>query len=415
MSTIEERRVVITGLGVVSSVGTGVDKFWNALISGQSGISKVTQFPADDLRCQIAGEIKDFDIADFISTKEARRLDVFCHYAIGAADEALAQAGLNADTCDPTRVGVLVGSGIGGIATLENQAAVLKERGPAKSSPLMVPMMIPDMASGILSIRHNFQGPNTCVVTACASAAHSIGEAMWVIKRGDADAMLTGGAEACLCRLGVNGFCAMRALSERNDDPEHASRPFDAERDGFIPSEGAGILVLESYEHAKARGAEILAEICGYGASADAYHITAPNPDGNGAARALKMALNNAHITPKQLSYVNAHGTSTPLNDKMETAAIKGALGDAAYTTPVSSTKSMTGHTLGAAGGLESAVCVMALKNNMIPPTMNYQTPDPDCDLDYVPNQTRELELQTAMNVNLGFGGHNAALVFRKV
>ncbi len=415
MSTIEDRRVVITGLGIVSSVGTGLDKFWNALLSGKSGISKIKQFEADDMRCQIAGEIRDFDISDFIPPKEARRLDTFCHYAIGAADEAIAQSGLSAETSDPTRIGVLVGSGIGGIATLQDQAVVLKERGPAKSSPLMVPMMIPDMASGILSIRHNFRGPNTCVVTACASAAHSIGEAMWVIKRGDADAMLTGGAEACLCRLGVNGFCAMRALSERNDDPEHASRPFDAGRDGFIPSEGAGILVLESYEHAKARGANILAEISGYGASGDAYHITAPNPDGDGAARALKMALGHAGVQADDVSYINAHGTSTPLNDKMETAAIKKALGEAAYSIPVSSTKSMTGHTLGAAGGLESAVAIMAIQNGVVPPTMNYETPDPDCDLDYVPNEPREMQVDTALNVNLGFGGHNAVLVFRKI
>lgn len=415
MSTIEERRVVITGLGVVSSVGTGVDKFWKSLTSGTSGISRITQFPADDLRCKIAGQIDDFDISNFITPKEARRLDTFCHYAIGAAEEAVANSGLNADNCDLDRVGVLVGSGIGGIATLEDQAVVLKDRGPAKSSPLMVPMMIPDMASGILSIRHNFRGPNTCVVTACASAAHSIGEAMWVIKRGDADAMLTGGAEACLCRLGVNGFCAMRALSERNDDPEHASRPFDAERDGFVPSEGAGILVLESYEHAKARGAEILAEICGYGASGDAYHITAPSPDGNGATRAIRMALKHADVAPEDISYINAHGTSTPLNDKMETAALKSALGAAAYKIAVSSTKSMTGHTLGAAGGLESAAAILAIRDGVVPPTINYETPDPDCDLDYVPNQAREMPVDVALNVNLGFGGHNAVLVFRKI
>lgn len=415
MSTIEERRVVITGLGVVSSVGTGVDKFWKSLTSGTSGISRITQFPADDLRCKIAGQIDDFDISNFITPKEARRLDTFCHYAIGAAEEAVANSGLNADNCDLDRVGVLVGSGIGGIATLEDQAVVLKDRGPAKSSPLMVPMMIPDMASGILSIRHNFRGPNTCVVTACASAAHSIGEAMWVIKRGDADAMLTGGAEACLCRLGVNGFCAMRALSERNDDPEHASRPFDAGRDGFVPSEGAGILVLESYEHAKARGAEILAEICGYGASGDAYHITAPSPDGNGATRAIRMALKHADVAPEDISYINAHGTSTPLNDKMETAALKSALGDAAYKIAVSSTKSMTGHTLGAAGGLESAAAILAIRDGVVPPTINYETPDPDCDLDYVPNQAREMPVDVALNVNLGFGGHNAVLVFRKI
>lgn len=399
----------------MTSLGTGVPKFWDAIVGGKNGIGPITQFDCSDLRCQIAGEISDFDVNNYMSAKEARRLDVFCHYAAAAADEAVRQAGITADNVDACRVGVLVGAGIGGIRTLEVQANALRERGPSKSSPLMVPMMIVDMASGFISIQHGFKGPNLSVVTACASATHSIGEAMWIIKRGDADVMVTGGAEACLSRLGLTGFCAMKALSERNDDPAHASRPFDAGRDGFVPSEGAGILVMESYEHARARGAEILGEIVGYGASGDAYHITAPDPDGDGASRAIQAALRNAGLTPGDVDYINAHGTSTPLNDQMETAAIKRALGDHAYRIPVSSTKSMTGHGLGAAGGIESVVAIMSLRDQVVPPTINYETPDPQCDLDYVPNEARASKLDVAMNINLGFGGHNAVLIYRKV
>lgn len=412
----DKRRVVITGTGVVSSVGTGVDSFWSALLNGKSGIGPTTVFDASDMRCQISGQVEGFDLSKHLTRKEARRLDPFCHYAVAAADEAIAQAGIADDaTVDPHRAGVLIGGGIGGIRTLESQAAVLRERGPAKASPLMVPMMIIDMASGYVSMRYKLKGPNLAVVTACASATHAIGEAMWIIKRGDADMMVTGGSEACLSRLGTAGFCSMKALSERNDDPEHASRPFDAGRDGFIPSEGAGILVLESNEHATARGAEILAEIVGYGASGDAYHITAPDPDGEGAVRAINASLIHESIPVKEIDYINAHGTSTPLNDKMETAAIKQALGEYAYEIPVSSTKSMTGHALGAAGGLEAIVCVQALRNGAVPPTTNHDDPDPDCDLDYVPNEARETEVDTALSINLGFGGHNAVLAFRKV
>jgi 3-oxoacyl-[acyl-carrier-protein] synthase II len=412
MST--ERRVVITGMGVVSSVGTNVPDFWNGLMNGSSGIGPITQFECSDMKCRIGGEIKDFDVTKYISPKEARRLDLFCHYAVAAADEAVAQAGLGADTVDVHRTGVLVGGGIGGIRTLEDQSVVLQTRGPDRSSPLMVPMMIIDMASGFLSIRYGFKGPNLAVVTACASATHSIGEAMWIIKRGDADVMITGGAEACLCRLGMTGFCAMKALSENNDDPAHASRPFDARRDGFVPSEGAGILVLESLEHATRRGAHIIGEIIGYGASGDAYHITAPDPDGDGATRAILTAMRNAGVNADDLDYINAHGTSTPLNDKMETQAIKRALGEQAYRIPVSSTKSMTGHALGAAGAIESIAILKAIESNVAPPTVNYEEPDPDCDLDYVPNTARETEIRTAMNINLGFGGHNAVLIYRK-
>lgn len=413
---MNERRVVVTGAGVVSSVGVGVDIFWKSLVEGKSGITATTSFDASQMRCRIAGEIKDFDITNWITPKEARRLDVFCHYAVAAADEAVKQSGLTADSAyNPTRAGALIGCGIGGVKTLQQQSHVLETRGPSKSSPLMVPMMILDMASGFVSIQHQLRGPNFAVVSACASASHAIGEAMWTIKRGDADAMVTGGTEACLCELGIAGFSAMRALSERNDDPQRASRPFDAERDGFVPSEGAGILVLEELEHAKARGADILGEIVGYGSSGDAYHITAPDATADGPKRAMEMAMGHAGISPVDMGYINAHGTSTPLNDKTETLAIKKAFGDEAYKIAISSTKSMTGHALGAAGGLESIVALLALKTGIVPPTMNYENPDPECDLDYVPNTARQVNPTFAMNTNLGFGGHNAALIFRKV
>ena len=410
----EEQRVVVTGIGAVSSVGSTVSSMWEALLEGKSGIVPVTEYDASDMRCRIAGEVRGADIQQFLSRKEARRLDTFCHYAVIAAEEALGQSGLDLERADLTRAGVLVGSGIGGIRSLENQCRVLFERGPGKSSPLMVPMMIVDMASGYLSIRYAFKGPNLAVVTACSSGTHAIGEAMWTIRRGDADIMITGGAEACLSRLGTTGFCAMKALSERNDDPERASRPFDAERDGFIPAEGAGILILESLSHAKARGAEILAEISGYGASGDAYHITAPDPQGDGAARAIRSAMSHAHVTGDDIDYINAHGTSTPYNDKMETAALKGVFGERAYEIPVSSTKSMTGHALGAAGGIESVVCIQAIRNGVVPPTTNQEVPDPECDLDYVPNVPRDVATDVAVNINLGFGGHNAVLIYKR-
>ena len=410
-----DRRVVVTGIGVVTSVGVGVNAAWDSLVAGRSGIGPLTVFDASAMRCHIAGEIKDFNPENYLTPKEARRLDPFCHYAIAAAEEAMVMSGLKNASVDVTRAGCLVGGGIGGIRTLEAQAAVLRERGPDRPSPLMVPMMIIDMASGYLSIRYGYRGPNIAVVTACASGAHAIGEAMWVIKRGDADVMITGGTEACLCPLGIAGFSAMKALSERNDDPTHASRPFDAERDGFVPSEGAGILILESYDHARARGAQMLCEVVGYGASGDAFHITAPDPDGDGAYRAINVALKHAGLRPEDIGYINAHGTSTPLNDKIETLAIKRAFGPHAYKVPVSSTKSMTGHTLGAAGGIESSVAIMTMQRGVIPPTTNYECKDPDCDLDYVPNTARQAEVKVALNINLGFGGHNAVLAFKKI
>ncbi len=414
---MNSKRVVITGTGALSSIGNSTEEFWNSLTNGVIGIDHVTNFDASDFKAKIAGEIKNFDVNDYMSPKEARRLDKFCHLGIAASDEALAQAGISKDLneVNPERVGVLVSSGIGGMKTMEDQCRILHARGPSKTSPLLVPMMIIDMAAGAISMRYGAQGPNFGVVTACATGCHSIGESYWIIKRGDADVMLAGGAEATVTPLGFTGFCAMKALSRRNDDPKRASRPFDAERDGFVMAEGAGVLVLEEFEHAKKRGANILAEIIGYGATGDAYHITSPAPGGTGAARAMKVALGHAGINPEDVDYINAHGTSTSLNDKFETAAIKLAFGDHAYNVPISSTKSMTGHTLGAAGGLETIACIQAIQHNVIPPTVNYEYPDPECDLDYTPNTAKEKKVNIAMNTNLGFGGHNAVVIVKAV
>jgi 3-oxoacyl-[acyl-carrier-protein] synthase II len=412
-----ERRVVITGTGIVSSVGNSTDLLWDALINGKSGIGPVTRFDAEGFRTRIAGEVKDFDVLKYLPPKEARRLDHFCHFAIAACDEALEHAGLNntLDGVNSEKVGVIVGSGIGGMDTIEKQANILFERGPSKTSPLMIPMLIVDMASGALSMRYGAKGPNFGIVSACATACHSIGESFWIVKRGDADIMITGGAEATVTKLGMTGFCAMKAMSQRNDEPLKASRPFDADRDGFVMSEGAGVLILEEYEHAKERGANILAEIVGYGTTGDAYHITSPAPGGEGAARAIKQAMNHANIKPEQIGYINAHGTSTALNDKFETAAIKSALGDHAYNVAISSTKSMTGHALGAAGGIETIACTKVLQTGIIPPTINYENPDPDCDLNYTPNKSIERDVEYAMNINLGFGGHNGVIILKKV
>ena len=410
----ETRRVVVTGFGVVSSLGTGMDKFWGGLLAGKSGIGPITKFDASAMKCRVAGEVRDLDVTRFLPPKDARRLDEFCQFAVVATEEALQMAGITPTNVNADRVGVTIGSGIGGIATLEEQARTMVARGPARSSPLMVPMMIIDMASGYVSIRYGFKGPNLGIVTACASGSHAIGESAWIIRRGDADVMVTGGAEACVCMLGMTGFNAMKALTERNDEPTRASRPFDLNRDGFVMAEGAGILILESYEHAKARGAVILAEIIGYGLAGDAYHITAPDPEGNGAARAITAAIRQAGIAPEEIDYVNAHGTSTPLNDKLETMALKKSLGAHAYKVAISSTKSMTGHALGAAGGLESIVCIKTMQHGLIPPTINLETPDPECDLDYTPNQAREKQVRISMNINLGFGGHNSALLFKR-
>lgn len=417
---MSSRRVVVTGIGAISSVGNSVDAMWESLVAGRSGIGPITKFDAADFKTRIAGEVKDLDVTQYMTEKEARRLDDFCIYAIAAGDEAMKDAGLGIDVrdgsvVDPNRIGVCVGSGIGGIRTMEEQCMKLLQQGPNRVSPFLIPMMIIDMASGSLSIRYGAKGPNHAVVSACSTATHSIGESYWMVKRGDADMMITGGAEASVSRLGFAGFCSMKALSQRNDDPTSASRPFDKDRDGFVMAEGAGILILEEYEHAKARGAKIYGEIVGYGATGDAYHITSPAPGGEGGARALTMALNNAGLNPDQVDYINAHGTSTSLNDKFETAAIKSAFGDAAYKLAMSSTKGCMGHSLGAAGGLETIVCLKAMQTGIIPPTINYTTPDPECDLDCTPNTARERSVNVAVNTNLGFGGHNGVIIVKKV
>ena len=415
---MNKRRVVVTGCGVISCVGNDVKSFWDAVVNGRCGLGPVTRFDVSEYRTRIAGEVKDFDVCNYLSFKESKRMDLFCHYAIAAADEAMKSAGLPTNgewgNVDPDRVGVLVSSGIGGLETITEQCKVLFEKGPGRVSPLMIPMMISDISSGNISIRYGARGPNMAIVTACATGCHSIGESYWMVARDDADIMICGGAEASISKLGIAGFCAEKAMSTRNDDPLHASRPFDRERDGFVMSEGSGVLILEELEHAKKRGATILAEVIGYGLSGDGYHITSPAPDGNGGARAMKMAMKHAGINPADISYINAHGTSTELNDKFETLAIKAALGDAAKTVAVSSTKGVTGHGLGAAGGFESIVCVQSIVNNVVPPTINYENPDPECDLDVTPNTAREMEVKVALNSNLGFGGHNGALLFKK-
>ncbi|MBR5077157.1 MAG: beta-ketoacyl-ACP synthase II [Victivallales bacterium] len=411
-----QKRVVVTGLGAVSPVGNDVESCWKNLLAGKSGIGPVTKFDATGYRCMIAGEVKDLDTEAIIGPKEAKRLDLFCHYAVVASDEALAQAGLTeAKGIDETRAGVIVSSGIGGLTTIEEQIRSLAEKGPRGVSAMSIPMMISNMASGYVAIRHHLKGPNFCIVTACASGLHSIGEAYWMIVRGDADVMVCGGTEAVVEPFSLAGFGSLKALSANNDDPEHASRPFDKDRDGFVPAEGAGVLVIESEEHAKKRGANILAEVVGYGLSADAYHITHPAENGEGIQRAIKMAFQHANLPYDALDYVNAHGTSTKLNDLTETASLKMVFGEKkAKQTPVSSTKSMTGHMLGAAGGFESVVCIKSIMHGVVPPTINYTTPDPDCDLDYVPNEAREVDVRLALNNNLGFGGHNASVLFAK-
>ncbi len=412
-----ERRVVITGTGVISCVGNNVADFWSALVNGRCGLSRITRFDASEYRTQIGGEVKDFDVEKYMSRKEAKRLDLFTQYAVAAADEAMSQAGLSnnvEDVMDPARIGVVLSSGIGGLGTLTEEIQTMVDKGPSRISPLLIPMMIIDINSGNLAMRYNAQGPNMGIVTACATACHSIGESYWMIKRGDADVMLTGGSEASITQIGMAGFCSMKAMSTRNDDPLHASRPFDAGRDGFVMSEGAGALVIEELEHAKKRGANIIAEIVGYGCTGDAYHITSPHPEGKGMARAITNAMKHAGIDGSEIDYINAHGTSTELNDKFETMAIKLALGeDNARKTFISSTKGVTGHGLGAAGAFETIACAMALKYGVVPPTINYETPDPDCDLDYVPNVAREKRIRYAINGNLGFGGHNGALILK--
>ncbi len=410
----QPRRVVITGLGVVSPLGSDVETFWRRLIAGESGIGPVTRFDTTKYDTRFAAEVQGNRPEDYMDRKDIRRTDLFVQYAIGATAQAVKQAGVSPETVDPNRYGVVVGSGIGGIATFEDQHRTLLEKGPSRVSPFFIPMMISDMASGQVSIQFGAKGPNYCTVSACSSGAHAVGDAFRIIQHNEADVMISGGAEAPITPVSFAGFCSMKAMSTRNDEPQRASRPFDAQRDGFVMGEGAGIVVLEELEHAKRRGAKILAEIVGYGATGDAYHMTAPAPEGEGAARAMREAIRDSGLPIESFGYMNAHGTSTPLNDKFETQAIKSVFGVQAKKLPVSSTKSMTGHLLGAAGGLETIICVLALERHKLPPTINYKTPDPDCDLDYVPNTARAVELQAALSNSLGFGGHNVTLALSR-
>lgn len=409
------RRVVVTGVGAVSPLGTGNQKNWDALVSGQSGIGPITRFDASSLPVRIAGEVKDFEPEQFIDKKEVKKMDLFIQYAMGAAHFAMQDSGLQITEQNAERVGVLVGAGLGGLPTIEKYHSALLEGGYKKISPFFIPMLIINLAPGHISIKYGAKGPNLSSVSACATGTHSIGDAYHMIARGDADAMIAGGTEATVTPLGIGGFAVMKALSDRNDDPQRASRPFDKGRDGFIMGEGAGIVVLEEYEAAKQRGAKIYAEVVGYGLTGDAYHMTAPAEGGEGAARCMKMALNGAGINPEQVGYINAHGTSTPFNDLNETLAIKTVFGDHAYKLMVSSTKSMTGHLLGAAGGLEAVISCMVLDKEVVPPTINYEDPDPNCDLDYVPNTARNARVDFVMSNSLGFGGTNATLLFKRV
>jgi 3-oxoacyl-[acyl-carrier-protein] synthase II len=404
------RQVVVTGLGAVTPLGNTVESFWEGLIAGRSGIDTVTRFDPSPLTTRIAGEVKGFRVEDYMEAKEARRTDLFVQYAIAAAHQAIADAGFAHGVPNPDRAGVLIGTGIGGITTFETQHRAMMEKGPTRISPFFIPMMIANMGSGQISIRWNLRGPNHCTVSACASGAHAIGDAMNAIRHDKADLMVCGGAEATLTELCFAGFCSMKAMSTRNDAPQRASRPFDAERDGFVMGEGAGVVVLEEEEHARKRGARIYARMIGYGSTADAHHITAPAPDGEGAARAMTAALEDADLAKEAVGYINAHGTSTPLNDKTETAAVKTVFGEHARSLSLGSTKSMTGHLLGAAGGIEFVATALALARGILPPTINYEHPDPECDLDCVPNEAREATVQAALSNSLGFGGHNVTL-----
>jgi len=407
-------RVAITGVGVVSPIGIGKDRFWASLVEGRSGVGPITRFDASGFDTRIAAEVRDFDPADWMDRKEARRNDRFVQFAYAASRMALEDARFAITRENGRRVGVLIGSGIGGAQTWEEQHRTLLERGPGRVSPFFIPMIIINMASGVISILLGAKGPNSSVVTACATGGNAIGDAARIIQRGEADAMLAGGSEAAITPLSLAGFCSMKAMSTRNDAPEQASRPFDAGRDGFVMGEGAGVVLLEDLAQARAREAHIYAEVVGYGMSGDAYHITQPDPDADGAARSIRNALRDAQMDPAEVDYINAHGTSTPYNDKTETLAIKKVFGEHAYRVAVSSTKSMTGHLLGAAGGVELIACALAIEHQLLPPTINYEVPDPECDLDYVPNAARRATVRTAMSNAFGFGGHNAILIIRR-
>ncbi len=411
---MEKRRVVVTGLGIVSPLGIGKDENWDAVSNGRSGIGPITRFDPKDVNAKIAGEVKNFNPEDYIEKKEIKKMDTFLHYSLAAGKMAVADSGLVINDENSERVGVLVGSGLGGLSTIEKYHSLMLEKGPKKISPFFIPMLIVNLAPGHISMYFGCKGPNTSIVTACATGNHSIGEAFKIIQRGDADAMIAGGVESTITPLAVGGFCAMKALSTRNDEPERASRPFEKDRIGFVMSEGAGILVLEEMESAKKRGANIYGEIVGYGCNSDAHHITAPSPGGEGAARCMNLALNDAGLNSEDIDYVNAHGTSTYMNDLCETQGMKSVFKESAKDLWVSSTKSMTGHLLGAAGGVEAVFSLLTIKNGVVPPTINYETPDPECDLDYVPNTAREKQVGKVMSNSFGFGGTNATLIFKK-
>ena len=408
------KRVVITGVGLVSPLGVGTEESWKGILAGQSGLGPISRFDAAQFACRVAAEVKGFDPLQFIEKKELKKMGMFIQFALAASDFAMQQSGLKINSQNAERVGVVIGSGIGGFDVIEREHSALLEGGPRRISPFFIPASIINLAAGHVSIRYGAKGPNSATCTACSSSAHSIGDAFKIISRCEADVMLCGGSEAAITPMGIGGFAAMRALSTRNDDPQRASRPFDKNRDGFIVGEGAGVLVLEDLEFARRRSANIMAEIVGYGMSGDAFHITQPPEDADGAYRAMLNALRDAKVDPSEVSYINAHGTSTPFNDRLETLAIKRLFGEYAYKLPVSSTKSMTGHLLGGAGGLEAGFSVLALQDQMIPPTINYETPDPDCDLDYVPNQARPAQLNYVLSNSFGFGGTNAALLFKR-
>ncbi|MEK6727732.1 MAG: beta-ketoacyl-ACP synthase II [Candidatus Omnitrophota bacterium] len=410
-----ENRVVVTGLGVVSAVGNDIPTFWQSLKEGKSGVGPLMTFDASKFDSRIAGEVKGFNPALYgLSTKDTKRMDKFVQFAVAASKQAITDSGLELDKEDRARIGVVIGSGIGSLHIIEEEFRVYLEKGPSKLSPFLIPMLIVNEASGNVAIIFGLKGPNSCVATACATGSHAIGDAFKILERGDADVMVCGGTESAITILGLGGFCALKGLSTRNNEPQKASRPFDRERDGFVMAEGCGVVVLETLEHAKKRKARIYAEISGYGMSCDAYHMTAPDPDGEGAARSMKEALKDAKINPEDVDYINAHGTSTKLNDKIETVAFKKALGAYAKKVMISSTKSMTGHALGAAGGIEFVICCLTIKDGVVPPTINYEFTDPDCDLDYVPNSAREAQVNICMSDSLGFGGHNATLIVNK-
>lgn len=409
------KRVVVTGMGVIASLGHNVNDFWAGILAGKCGIDRVTLFDAKDYSCQIGAEVRGWDATQHMDPKEVRRNDRYTHFGFCAAKQAIADAKLDMTKEDADRVGVIIGSGIGGMLTIENQHKVLMERGPRKVSPFMIPALISNMCGGLVAIELGARGPNFGVVSACSTATHAIGESLRMIRTGEADVMVCGGAEAAITPLAYAGFCSMKAMSTCNDAPQKSSRPFDLNRDGFIMGEGSAILVIESLEHALARGAHIYAELAGYAATCDAYHITSPDPDGKGLSLSMTRALSDARLRPADIDYINAHGTSTPYNDKFETIAIKKVFGDHARKVHISSTKSMTGHLLGAAGSIEAVISVKAIETGEIPPTINYETPDPDCDLDYTPNVKRRAQVNTVLTDNLGFGGHNASLVFRRL